>query len=186
MKDDLIVDRLWNRDESGLQQMQTKYEAYLLKVSYNILSDIEDSRECVNDTYLAAWNSIPPNRPEVLSTYLSKIVRQFSIDIFRKRNAAKRYGSEYAISLNELGESLAGGNTPDQELDVKLLRQSINQFLRKLPKESRDVFIGRYYFFDSVKRVAAYCGMTESNVKTLLFRTRQSLKEHLKSEGYEL
>ena len=186
MKDDLIVDRLWNRDESALQQIQMKYGAYLLKVAYNILSNIEDSKECVNDTYLAAWNSIPPNRPAVLSTYLGKIVRQFSIDIFRKRNAVKRYGSEYAISLDELGESLSGGNTPEQELNVKLLSLSINRFLRELPKESRDVFLGRYYFFDSVKRVAAYCGMTESKAKMLLFRTRQSLKEYLKAEGFEL
>lgn len=186
MNDARIVDLYWTRSEDALQQTKEKYEAYLMKVAYNILADIEDVRECVNDTYLAAWNSIPPNRPCVLGTYLGKITRDISIDIFRKKHAAKRYASEYAQSLDELGDCFTDGNTPERELDAKLLNQAINRFLRKLPKENRNVFIGRYFYFDSVKSIAKYCGMSEAKVKTMLFRTRQRLKEYLKAEGFEL
>ena len=183
MQDVLIVDLYWNRNEDAIQQTKIKYEAYLLKVAYNILANIDDSKESVNDTYLAAWNSIPPNRPGVLSTYLGKITRQISIDVFRKRHAAKRYASEFAVSLEELADAFADRNMPEQELDAKLLKEAINRFLRELPRENRNVFIGRYYFFDSVKKIASYCGMSEAKVKTVLFRTRQSLKEYLKKEG---
>ena len=183
MQDVFIVDLYWNRNEDAIQQTKLKYEAYLMKVAYNILANIDDSKECVNDTYLAAWNSIPPQRPGVLSTYLGKITRQISIDVFRKRHAAKRYVSEYAASLEEFTDAFADRNTPEQELDASLLKEAINHFLRELPTESRNVFIGRYYFFDSVKKIASYCGMSEAKVKTVLFRTRKSLNEYLKKEG---
>ena len=100
MKDAEIVDLYWERNEAAIQQTQQKYGAYLSKVAYNILSDFEESRECVNDTYLKAWNSMPTHRPSVLSTYLGKIARQISIDLFRKKNSVKRYASEYAVSLD--------------------------------------------------------------------------------------
>ncbi len=186
MKDELILELFWKRDEVAIQKTQEKYEDYLIKVAYNILADIEDSKEAVNDTYLAAWNSIPPNHPSVLSTYLRKMTRQLSIDILRKKCAIKRYASEYTLSLDEIKDSFADGSTPEQELDAKLLSDAINRFLRKLPKEKRNVFVGRYHFFDSASRIAEYCGITEAKVKTMLFRTRQELKEYLRSEGFEL
>ena len=186
MKDAEIVDLYWERNEAAIQQTQQKYGAYLSKVAYNILSDFEDSKECVNDTYLKAWNSMPPNRPSVLSTYLGKIARQLSIDVFRKKNSAKRYASEYAVSLDELGDSFSDGNTPEQAYDVKLLDDAINRFLRVLPDDARNTFIGRYYFFDSLKDVAGYCGMSETKAKSMLYRTRQSLKAYLVKEGFDL
>ena len=186
MKDELIVGLYWDRNEDAIRQTQRKYDSYLSKVAYNILSDFEDSRECVNDTSLAAWNSMPTNRPRILSTYLGKLARQISIDVFRKRNTIKRYASEYALSLEELGDSFSAGTTPEQELDAKLLDEAINRFVRELPEDARNTFIGRYYFFDSLKNVAAYCGMTESKAKNLLYRTRQSLKAYLVKEGFEL
>ena len=186
MKDDQIVNLYWDRNEDAIHQTQMKYGAYLAKVAYNILADYEDSEECVNDTYLAAWNSMPTNRPNVLSTYLSKITRQITIDMFRKKNRLKRYASEYAISLEEFGDSFADGTTPEQELDAKLLIDAINRFLRTLPNDARNTFIGRYYFFDSLKEVAAYCGMSESKAKSMLYRTRQSLKAYLEKEGFDL
>ena len=186
MKDSEIVSLYWDRNEEAIAQTQRKYGAYLSKVAYNILSDFEDSKECVNDTYLAAWNSMPTNRPSILSTYLGKIVRQISIDVFRKRNTLKRYASEYAVSLDELGDSFSSSTTPVQELDAKLLDEAINRFVRELPDDARNTFIGRYYFFDSLKDVAAYCGMSESKAKSLLYRTRQSLKAYLVKEGFEL
>lgn len=186
MKDDQIVSLYWDRNEDAIHQTQMKYGSYLAKVAYNILADYEDSQECVNDTYLAAWNSMPTNRPSVLSTYLSKITRQITIDMFRKKNRLKRYASEYAISLDELGDSFSDGTTPEQELDAKLLIDAINRFLRTLPKDARNTFIGRYYFFDSLKDVAAYCGMSESRAKSMLYRTRQGLKAYLEKEGFDL
>ena len=129
---------------------------------------------------------MPTHRPDVLSTYLGKITRQLSIDVFRKKHSAKRYASEYAISLDELGDCFSDGNTPEKALDAKMLGEAINRFLRTLPDDARNTFIGRYYFFDSLKDVAAYCGMSESKAKSMLYRTRQSLKAYLVKEGFDL
>ena len=186
MKDAEIVDLYWERNEAAIQQTQQKYGAYLSKIAYNILSDFEDSKECVNDTYLKAWNSMPPHKPSVLSTYLGKITRELSIDMFRKKNSTKRYASEYAVSLDELGDSFSDGSTPEQTYDAKLLDEAINRFLRTLPDDARNTFIGRYYFFDSLKDVAAYCSMSETKAKSMLYRTRQSLKAYLVKEGFDL
>lgn len=184
MEDEQIVSLYWQRSESAIRETETKYSRYLTKIAYNILSDMEDSRESVNDTYFAAWNSMPPHRPGVLSTYLAKITRRISIDRFRYRTREKRKGSEYEISLSELGDCVSGGNTTEDAVNVKLLADAIGIFLRLQPEENRNAFIGRYYFLDSVKEVAAYCGMTESKCKTVLFRTRQALKEYLIKEGF--
>ena len=186
MKDQEIVGLYWDRNEDAIHQTQMKYGAYLAKVSYNILADFEDSKECVNDTYLAAWNSMPTNKPNNLATYLGKITRQISIDVFRKKHREKRYASEFAISLDELGDSFTDGVTPEQELNTKLLDEAINRFVSALPEMTQRAFVGRYYFFDSLKDIASYCGMKEGKVKILLFRTRQKLKDYLKKEGFEV
>ena len=186
MEDAEIVELYWARDEDAITQTKTKYGAYLNRVAYNILADREDSQECVSDTLLAAWRSMPDNRPKNLRTYLGKITRQVSIDLYRRRNRMKRYASEYAISLEELGDSFTDGRTPEDELNARLLTETVNRFLRTLPDEARNTFIGRYYFFDSVKNVARYCGMSESKCKSMLYRTRQSLKVYLQKEGFDL
>lgn len=186
MEDAEIVALYWARNEDAITQTKAKYGAYLNRVAYNILSDLEDSQECVSDTLLAAWRSMPDNRPKNLRTYLGKITRQVSIDLYRRRNRMKRYASEYAISLEELGDSFTDGRTPEDELNARLLTETVNRFLRTLPDEARNTFIGRYYFFDSLQEVARYCGMSESKCKSLLYRTRQSLKSYLQREGFDL
>ena len=186
MEDEQIVSLYWDRREAAIRETQTKYDRYLTKIAYNILSDYEDSRESVNDTYLAAWNSMPPHRPSVLSTYLAKITRRLSIDVFRRRNREKRKGSEYAVSLSELEDCVSGGNTTEETVNLKLLADAIGIYLRLQPEEVRNAFIGRYYFLDPLKEVAAYCGMTESKAKSLLYRTRLGLKEYLIKEGFDL
>ena len=186
MEDEKIVSLYWDRDERAIRETEEKYDRYLTKIAQNILNNSEDSRESVNDTYLAAWNSMPPHRPSVLSTYLAKLTRRISIDIFRGRTRVKRQGSEYALSLQELGECVSGGNTTEEILNVKLLADAIGIYLRTLSPEARNLFIGRYYYLDSLKEAAAYCGMTESKAKSLLHRTRLGLKEHLRKEGFEL
>ena len=184
MEDEKIVSLYWQRDESAIRETEEKYDRYLHKIAYNILANHEDSRESVNDTYLAAWDSMPPHKPSVLSTYLAKITRRLSIDIFRRRTRAKRQASEYAISLEELGDCVSGGNTTEEIVNVKLLADAIGIYLRLQPEEVRTAFIARYYFLDPIKEVAACCGMTESKCKTLLYRTRLGLKEYLEKEGF--
>lgn len=187
MDDATIVEMYWQRDEDAISETEKKYNRYLAKIAYNILADLEDSKESVNDTYLKAWNSMPQHRPSVLSTYLGKITRQASIDMFRKRGSKKRQGSEYALSLSELEECVpSDSGNPEQEVEVRLLAEIINGWLRTLSPESCNAFVGRYYFMDSIKAVAAYYSMSESKVKSILFRTRLGLKEHLEKEGYSI
>ena len=184
MTDEIIVELYWNRDENAIKATEEKYDSYLTKIAYNILSDIEDSKESVNDTYLAAWNSIPPHRPNALQTFLAKITRRISIDIYRKRNRDKRRASEYSLSLSEIAHIVSQDPQPEDSLAEKLLTEKINNFLKNLKPTERTAFIGRYYYFDSVKDIARYCGMTQSNTKTVLYRTRLALKQYLEKEGF--
>lgn len=184
MEDGRIVALYFARDEQAIDQTQRKYGAYLHTIAYQILADLEDSQESVNDTYLAAWNSIPPHKPAVLSTYLGKLTRRISIDIFRRRNRLKRRDSEYAFSLSEMEDMISRDETPQQTLEAQLLGKCISDYLRSLPAESRNLFIGRYYYLDPLKEVARYCGMSEAKAKSLLYRIRCGLKDYLEKEGF--
>lgn len=186
MQDHQIVALYWQRDEAAIGATQEKYGQYLSKIAYNILSDWEDSQESVNDTYMAAWNSMPPHKPEALSTYLGKLTRRISIDLFRKRNRLKRQASQYALSLSELEDCAATGPSPEDTVQMQLLAEVINRFLRTLSEDARNLFIGRYYFMDPLKEVAAYCGIGESRAKSILYRTRRSLKAYLQKEGFDV
>ncbi len=186
MNDQDIVSLYWRRDESAIGETQKKYDRYLTKIALNILNDMEDSQESVNDTYLAAWDSMPPHKPSVLSTYLAKLTRRISIDLFRYRTRDKRMASEYALSLEELGDCVSGGNTTEEAVNARLLADAIGIFLRLQSEEARTAFIGRYYFLDPIREVADYCGITESKAKTLLHRTRQGLKVYLEQEGFSV
>ena len=184
MNDAQIVELYWQRDESAITVTQEKYNAYLMKIARNILNDTGDSEESVNDTYLAAWNSMPPQKPVVLSTYLGKITRRISISLFRKRNADKRRDGEFALSFSEMEDVMEGNMEPEKEMEAQILGELLNKFLRSLKPDERRTFIGRYYYMDSLKEVAAYCGMSEGKAKTMLFRTRVKLKEYLREEGF--
>ena len=186
MDDEQIVSLYWLRNEAAIRETERKYDRYLTKIAYNILSDYEDSRESVNDTYLAAWSSMPPHRPSILSTYLSKLTRRISIDLLRYRNRGKRQQSQYALSLEELGDCVSAGNTTEEAYSEKELADTIADYLRLCSEEARHAFIGRYYYLDSIREVAAYCGMSESKCKSLLHRTRVGLKEYLRKEGFEV
>ena len=184
MEDSRIVSLYWDRDEAAIDQTEKKYGKYLFKIANNILSDPEDSQESVNDAYLAAWDSIPPYRPNNLSTYLAKLTRRSAIDLLRKRTSQKRAPGEYALSLEELNNCISAGDTTDQAVSCQLLAQTIEQFLRQEDPQSRDVFLCRYYYMDSVKQIARHYAMSESKVKILLHRTRNRLREHLQKEGF--
>jgi len=184
MTDERIIELYWNREESAVAETQAKYGRYLTKIAYNILTDMEDSLETVNDTYLHAWKSIPPHRPSVLSTYLAKITRRVAIDILRKKSRDKRIPSEYTFSLSELDDLFSNGQTTEAQVEAKELAKAINAYLKSISEEARQLFVGRYFFMDSLKDVAKYCDMSEAKAKSMLYRTRCGLKAYLEQEGY--
>lgn len=182
MEDSKIIEMYWERNEAAISETQQKYGNYLTKIAYNILADVEDSRESVNDTYLKAWNSIPPYKPVVLSGFLGKITRRISIDIFRKKTAKKRVDSQYVLSLNELYECSSDQGNPEKEFDSKILTNAINDWLVSLSDETRKIFVCRYFHFDSISDIAQYTSSSESKIKSTLHRARLSLKEYLEKE----
>ncbi len=184
MEDEEIVELYWKRDESAIRETKMKYSHYLTKIAYNILGNFEDSEESVNDTYLKAWNSIPPCKPVKLAGYLGKIIRQLSIDIYRKRNSQKRGGSEYAVSLSELGDCVSHQDTPEQAAETEQMAKAISAYLRMLPEESRNVFVCRYFFCDSIQQIAVNTQSSQAKIKSMLYRIRIGLKEHLEKEGF--
>lgn len=186
MEDLKIIELFFERKEYAIAETERKYGRYLSKIAYNILFDTEDSEECVNDTYMKAWNAIPPQRPKFLSTFLAKITRRLAIDVFRKKNAEKRGKSEFASSLSELDECIPDNFSAEKEFEYNLLSENINSFLASLSKENRDIFVCRYFYSDSIKEIASFFGTSESKIKSSLFRSRKILKEQLLKEGFDL
>jgi RNA polymerase sigma-70 factor (ECF subfamily) len=184
MEDAKIVQLYFDRNEAALNETQKKYGKYLHKIANNILYNDEDAEECVNDTYLSAWNAIPPHKPDVLSLFLGKLTRGHAIDQYRKSHAGKRIPSEFTTSIDELEECIPSTSDVEANLEAKRLGEVISSFLREQSDEARNLFVGRYYYADSLKDVAAYYGMTETKAKMILFRTRQKLKEYLETEGF--
>ncbi len=184
MSDNELLELYLKGDESAISETKKKYHNYLHKICYQILGVNEDIDECLNDTYFAAWKSIPSDKPTDIHSYLRKIARQKSIDILRKRIAGKRVDSEYCLSIDELSDVISNNKTPESELESKELNRAIEEFVGMLPKTERSLFLGRYYFFDSIKDIAGYLGLSESKVKTGLFRIRKKLREYLKKEGF--
>ncbi len=184
MDDSQIVNLYWDRDESAVAETDIKYGRYLRKISYNILSADEDVSECVNDTYMRAWNTMPQQRPSKLSVYLGRIIRGISIDALRRKSAEKRGGTQYTLSLCELEECVDGAPSAEDKVSEKLLGEAISRYLYTLPAESRTVFVCRYFFCDSIEDIAKCKGCSQSKIKSLLFRTRKGLKAFLESEGF--
>lgn len=183
MQDEKIVELYFERNELALKETEVKYGKYLFKIAFGILSDKSDSEESVSDTYLSAWNSIPPQKPSVLSTYLAKLTRRISIDIFRKKNSKKRAASQYTLSLSELEDCIKSTENTEDNMENKELAAAISTFLRTLSKESRTLFVCRYYFCDSLKDAARHVGVSEGKAKSVLYRTRLKLKDYLLKEG---
>lgn len=184
MEDSKIVELYWLRSTSAIDETQRKYDDYCFAISRHILPTEEDARECVNDTYLAAWNAIPPNRPVVLSTFLGKLTRRISIDRWRSLSAEKRGGCTMTLALDELAECIPGGTDPVKELEAKELAGVINGFLDTLPYAERKVFLMRYFHMADMKEIEARFKMSNSKAKSLLHRTRKKLRTYLWKEGY--
>lgn len=184
MEDSQIVELYWNRDERAVTETAAKYGAYCHSIAVRILGDDRDAEECVNDTYQGAWNSIPPNRPEVLSAYLGKLTRRISMKVWRSRDAQKRGGGEAALSLEELQECIPDCRRIDDSLNAQMLTDVINYFLLELPVQERRVFIRRYWYGCSIREISKQFGYSKSKVESMLFRTRNKLRKRLSGEGF--
>lgn len=186
MQDEEIIELYFKRSESAIRETEQKYSAYCHAIADHILHSKEDSEECVNDTWMKAWNTIPPARPAHLKLYLAKITRSLSFNRYKEKHAQKRGSGQLAEVLDELGECLQGSQDVEAEYLAQELRAAINDFVRALPRQEQTLFIRRYFFVESVSQIAAYCGLTENNVRVRLYRSRKRLKQRLEKEGYIL
>ncbi|MBR1931326.1 MAG: sigma-70 family RNA polymerase sigma factor [Lachnospiraceae bacterium] len=183
MEDGKIVDLYWARSETAITETTSKYGKYCYRIAYNILYDREDADESVNDTWLSAWNSMPPHRPSMLSTFLGKITRRVSLNRWRDKHAQKRGGGEIPLALEELEDCIPSRRFVEDEVEAKELGQVIDRFLDTLQEMERNVFIRRYWNLDSVRQIGEHFGFSESKVKTMLWRTREKLAAELEREG---
>jgi len=182
MEDEEIIDLYWNRQERAILETDKKYGKYCNTISFNILQNKEESKECVNDTYLKTWNSIPPQRPNVLKVYLGKIARNLAINQYERKKAKKRdYTLE--IALEELNECISSNNNVEEQLKYNDLIKMLNAFLAKLSQNKRKIFLERYWYLYSIKEISSNNKISESNTKAILMRIRNQLKDYLKEGG---
>lgn len=182
MDDSRIIMLFWQRNEDAITETQRKYGRYCYSIAYQILNNNEDAEECVNDTYIGAWNAIPPYRPEKLSVFLGRITRNLALKKWRAKNAAKRGGGETALAMHELEACISSGNNIEAYLNAEELAEIINVFLGGLSVAERRVFLCLYWYFDSISDISVQFGFTQSKVKMMLKRTREKLLRHLEQE----
>lgn len=185
MTDLEIVKLYWSRSEEAISQTMAQYGRYLLKLAMNILHLREDAEECVNETYLSAWNQMPPDRPQKLLPYLGRIARCLALNRYDYIKAQKR-GADFTLQLSELEECLSAPDSTLSGYEEKALGDAISAFLRRLDGESRNMFIRRYWYSDSIGEISKRYGVRESKVKSQLFRIRGRLKQYLREEGFQL
>lgn len=186
MEDDQIIKLYWARSEDAITQTARKYGSYCYTIAYNILHSSEDSEECVNDTYMKTWSSLPPQRPRKLSAFLGKITRNLSLDRYRHYTAEKRGSGQPVLALEELSGCVPATDSTEKDLDQMELTALLNRFLASLSSESRKCFMRRYWYFSPVSEIARDYGMTESKVKMSLLRSRNKLREMMEKEGVSL
>ena len=186
MKDNEIIELNWNRDEAAITATADTYGNYCYSIAYNILYNNEDAEECVNDTWMNAWKSIPPNRPNRLSTYLGKITRNLSLNRYKLMTTQKRGKGQVELALAELEECVPSQTDMDQIADEMVLVSSIEAFLRAQPRTERNIFVGRYWHLYPIRDLAEAYRMSGSKVVSLLYRMRNKLKLHLEKEGISL
>ena len=178
MEDEKIIDLFFVRSEQAIRELDNKYGKICHNFSYNIVNSRQDAEECVNDAYLGAWNAIPPAKPNPLLSYIVKIVRNISLKIYYRKEAAKR-SSHYAIAMEEIEACIAAPNTVEAEIEARELARIIGDFLDTLTAENRVIFMRRYWFADSYKDIAEFVGLSEKNISVRLTRIRQKMKEYL-------
>ena len=183
MEDEIILDMFFARDEEALNQTEIKYGKYCDRIANNILGNKEDSMECKQDTYFAAWNIIPPKRPQVLRTYLGRLIRNIALNRYEAEHALKRGGGQLVLVLDELNECIPQHLDPALQVETKELAYRISDFLKKLPVKERTIFLKRYWYTQPVAEIATELQMTESNVKVILCRSRKKLRKYLVVRG---
>ena len=182
MEDGKIIELYFQRDEEAIRQTEAAYGHKLYTLAYRILLSREDAEESVSDTYLTAWKSIPPTRPNCLSAFLGKITRHIALDRWRRRSAGKRGGGEPELALEELEECIPGEDSPEAALRTREFQAAMNRFLGGLPEKERKIFVSRYWYLRSIREISEKCGLSESDIKTRLFRTRGKLRTFLAEE----
>ncbi len=183
MNDDQILDLYISRDERAISETNEKYGGYCLQIASRILPDRQDGEEVVSDALFRAWETIPPNRPEVLRLYLAKITRNLAFSRYRAQNAQKRGGGMVTVALDELADCVGTKNDPVAQLDTAELTAAIQRLLRRITPRDRHIFIRRYFFLETTTEIATRYGLKESNVLMILTRVRKKLKDYLIKEG---
>ena len=186
MEDNSIVALYWERNEMAIEETDFKYKSYLYTVAYNVLHDSSDCEECLNDTYLGAWNAIPPSRPNVLKAFLTTIMRRLAIKRYHRRSRQRAIPSELTASLSELEDFIADDGDVGAQFDAERLGHVISDFVRSLPERRQYIFMSRYYVADSIDAIALALRVSRSTVNKELAAIRRTLKEKLESEGYSV
>ena len=186
MEDNAIIELYFQRSESAVQESDRKYGRYCGRIAVNILANPEDAEECVSDTWLKAWNAIPPTRPRILKTFFGRITRNLSLNRLEREQAKKRGGGEAAVAIEELAECIADPRAAAWTPDEAAVTEVLNAFLTDLPREKRVIFMRRYWYMESIENIASSMGLGESKVKMTLMRARGALKERLLKEGIEV
>ena len=183
MEDKYIVDLYWERDEKAITETAAKYGRYCYSIAFNILSNTGDAEESVNDAYLNAWNSMPPHRPAILSTFIGKLTRFVSLKKWREKRTIKRGGGNIDLAYEELSDCIPANTGIDEDLDKQELAKVLNNFLDEFPEIEQKIFVRRYWYFDSISTISVGFGFSESKVKSMLHRTRKKLRSKLSEEG---
>ena len=186
MDDETIVDLYWERDEKAIEETDFKYKKYLYSIAHNVIHNPMDCEECLNDTYLGAWNAMPPTRPNVLKAFLTTIVRILAINRYNSNARQSVVPAEKTVSLSELEDILSDGEEMDVALDAQRLGRLLSDFVRSLSERQQFIFISRYYVADPIQTIASDLGLSRSTVNKELAAIRHALKETLESEGFSI
>ncbi len=186
ISDDAIIELYWQRDESAITHTDVKYGKYLLSVAYNIVNDKSDCEECLNDTYLGAWNSMPPEHPSMLKAFLTTIMRRTAVNRYNYNNRKKRVPSEMIVSLSEIEGCVSDGVGVDDEFNAEELGRLISAFVRELPDRRRYIFMSRYYVAQPIETIASELGVSRSTVNKEIAAIKADLKNLLESEGFNV
>lgn len=181
-----IVELYWQRDQAAIAATDTKYKKHLMAVAYNIVHDLQDCEECLNDTYMGAWNAIPPARPTALRAFLTTIMRRIAINRYYSNQKATRVPSEMTVALSEIEAFTDDGTSVEQEADARRIGQVISRYLRTLTKRQRYIFMSRYYVASTVDSISSSLHVSRSTVNKQLALMRKGLKQALESEGYQV
>ena len=183
MEDSQIVDLYWQRSADAITESTAKYDGYCHAIALRILGSRLDAEECVNDTWIGAWNAMPGHRPACLSAFLGKLTRRAACNRLEALRAEKRGGGELPLVLEELADCVPAAADPARDVEEAELAREVNRFLRCLPEQACSVFLRRYWYAEPLADIAARYGISEGAVKASLFRTRQKLRDYLEKEG---